>query len=181
MEERKLKNAKRDPQAEAQGQDGRKKQGWPLARGSLREHPRAESVEILHWVSKSRGWLGGPPAKSEEKPTRSPENIENICEIDELVTQSKSKGGQRLTARETARENGRKLPQAHRLGVCQIAHPQARTEKVESAKRDPQAEYMKWTDGKCFGMERLRPAQAAPIDLAMHHPSLRGGSPPPLP
>ena len=60
-----------------------------------------------------------------------------------------------------------KLPQAHRLGVCQIAHPQARTEKVESAKRDPQAEYMKWTDGKCFGMERLRPAQAAPIDLAM--------------
>ena len=51
--------------------------------------------------------------------------------------------------------------------MCQIAHPQARTEKVESAKRDPQAEYMKWTDGKCFGMERLRPAQAAPIDLAI--------------
>ena len=120
----------------------------------------------IGYPNQGGGWED-PPAKSEEKPTRNPENIENICEIDELVTQSKSKGGQRLTARETARENGRKLPQAHRLGVCQIAHPQARTEKVESAKRDPQAEYMKWTDGKCFGMERLRPAQAAPIDLAI--------------
>ena len=70
-------------------------------------------------------------------------------EMDELVTQSKSRGGR-------GSPPGRmdeKLPQAHRLGVCQIAHPQA--------------EYMKWTDGKCFGMERLRPAQAAPIDLAM--------------
>ena len=73
-------------------------------------------------------------------------------EMDELVTQSKSRGG----------------AVAHRLGVCQIAHSQARTEKVESAKHDPRAEYMKWTDGKCFGMERLRPAQAPCFTLAMN-------------
>ena len=84
-------------------------------------------------------------------------------EMDELVTQSKSRGGR-------GSPPGRmdeKLPQAHRLGVCQIAHPQAWTEQVESAKRDPQAEYMKWTDGFFFAMERLRPAQAPCFTLAI--------------
>ena len=108
-----------------------------------------------------KGWLEGPPPRkiggeTDKEPRKH-------GEIDEVVTQSKSRGGR-------GSPPGRmdeKLPQAHRLGVCQIAHPQARTEKVESAKRDPQAEDMKWTDVKCFGMEGLRPAQAPCFTLAM--------------